>query len=216
MSANNSSAGPLRAKAGHNTRQEILDAAAEVFTEVGFKAASVKAIAEKVGIKAPSLYTHFKSKNQILYTVLSEGARSLRADCTEAVSSAGDDPRLQMERFVRANLEPIVERRGTVPMFDSYLYQAPGSASFRVLTRQQISVLNKVQRDIVDVVKNIIIVGLNKNIMSVRDITVATFGVLGIIEHVAYWYSPSGRLSIEQIIEEITHLCLSSLNCISE
>ena len=45
-----------------NTRQRILNAALELFAQYGYEAVSVGQIAEAVGIKAPSLYKHFKSK----------------------------------------------------------------------------------------------------------------------------------------------------------
>ena len=44
------------------TRDKILDEALTLFAENGYDGTSVEEIAEKVGIKAPSLYNHFKGK----------------------------------------------------------------------------------------------------------------------------------------------------------
>ena len=49
-----------------NTKQEILGAALELFSEHGFEAASVSQIADAVGIRKASMYSHFESKQEIL------------------------------------------------------------------------------------------------------------------------------------------------------
>ena len=49
-----------------NTKQEILDAALELFSVQGFEATSISQIANAVGIRKASLYSHFESKQAIL------------------------------------------------------------------------------------------------------------------------------------------------------
>ncbi len=49
-----------------STKQEILNAALELFSTQGFDATSVSQIADAVGIRKASLYSHFKGKQEIL------------------------------------------------------------------------------------------------------------------------------------------------------
>ena len=49
-----------------NTKQEILDAALELFSVQGFEATSIAQIAGAVGIRKASLYSHFENKQAIL------------------------------------------------------------------------------------------------------------------------------------------------------
>ena len=49
-----------------NTRQEILDAALELFSVQGYEATSISQLASAVGIRKASLYSHFESKQAIL------------------------------------------------------------------------------------------------------------------------------------------------------
>lgn len=53
-----------------NTKQEILDAALELFSVQGFEATSIAQIAGAVGIRKASLYSHFENKQAILDTLV--------------------------------------------------------------------------------------------------------------------------------------------------
>ena len=49
-----------------NTKQEILEAALDLFSVQGFEATSLSQIADAVGIRKASLYSHFENKQAIL------------------------------------------------------------------------------------------------------------------------------------------------------
>lgn len=54
----------------NGTKRRIVEAALELFSQHGFESVRVEQIAAKVGIKAPSLYKHFRSKQEIFDTIL--------------------------------------------------------------------------------------------------------------------------------------------------
>ena len=58
-------------KQGLSTKEQILNAAMELFSEFGYKGASVRKIAGKVGIRESALYNHFANKEEIFYSVAS-------------------------------------------------------------------------------------------------------------------------------------------------
>lgn len=58
-----------------DTKQRILDEALRLFSQSGYDAVSVERIASAVGIKAPSLYKHFKSKQDIFDAIVAETYR---------------------------------------------------------------------------------------------------------------------------------------------
>lgn len=55
-----------------STRQKILDAALDLFSTQGFEATSVSQIADRVGIRKASMYSHFASKQEILESLMQE------------------------------------------------------------------------------------------------------------------------------------------------
>lgn len=91
---------------GRATREEILDSAMQLFGEVGYRTASLREVAARVGISHPGLLHHFPSKAALLEAVL------VRRDEVDAVAMQADhDAGLDFfDRLVR-----IVERNAARP-----------------------------------------------------------------------------------------------------
>ena len=64
-----------RQRPGGTPREEILDAAAELFTSRGYAATSTRMIADAVGVRQASLYYHFTSKEELLEELLAGTVR---------------------------------------------------------------------------------------------------------------------------------------------
>ncbi len=78
-----------------DTKQKILDEALTLFSEKGYANVYVADIAERVGIKAPSLYKHYKSKRAIFEAIIEvmnrgfeERAKSLNINGTDAATDS--------------------------------------------------------------------------------------------------------------------------------
>ncbi len=63
-----------------DTKHKILDKALELFSTQGYDSVSVGEIAQAVGIKAPSLYNHFPSKQAIFDAIVESTAAQYEAD----------------------------------------------------------------------------------------------------------------------------------------
>ena len=84
-----------RQRPGGTPREEILDAAAELFTSRGYAATSTRMIADAVGIRQASLYYHFTSKEELLEELLAGTVRpSLAFAAALAADPASPDARL--------------------------------------------------------------------------------------------------------------------------
>jgi len=87
-------AGPGRgpaSNAGAVPREEILDAAAELFALQGLAATTTRQIADRVGIRQASLYYYFAGKDDILLELLTQSVRpSLQVAATLESQCSGD------------------------------------------------------------------------------------------------------------------------------
>lgn len=63
-----------------DTKREIIEKALELFAERGYDAVSVGEIAAAVGIKAPSLYNHYKNKQAIFEAIVEDTAARYERD----------------------------------------------------------------------------------------------------------------------------------------
>jgi len=68
-------------------KEIILTHAAELFRKKGFSAASVRELAESMGIEAPSLYNHIGSKAELLQEICFEVAKDYTAHMNEVLNS---------------------------------------------------------------------------------------------------------------------------------
>ena len=56
-----------------NTKEKILSKSLDLFSKYGYSDMSMENLAKEVGIKAPSIYKHFKSKKDIFDTIVKDG-----------------------------------------------------------------------------------------------------------------------------------------------
>lgn len=92
-------------------RPMILHAAASLFRERGYAAASLRGIAAIVGIKAGSIYYHFRSKELIAIEVMKEGIRVVSSSVERALEAlpASSGPLQRLETAMRTHLSALLE-----------------------------------------------------------------------------------------------------------
>ena len=88
-----------------STKDKILDAALSLFAENGYDGTSVEQIASIVGIKAPSLYKHYKGKADILNALI-DSAEVRYEEMFGSERNAGKVPESQ-EEFIHVTMERI-------------------------------------------------------------------------------------------------------------
>jgi len=85
------------------TKQKLLDAALEAFSENGFKGTSTRDIAERAGVHHPLITYHFKNKEELWRAaadrIFTEFNAALAA---AAVAQAGECPKARMSAMIRA------------------------------------------------------------------------------------------------------------------
>lgn len=90
----------VRSRKREWTRAEILAAAWELVRSDGIAALSMRDLAARVGMRAPSLYTYFPSKNDLLDAMYAEGMRQM--DELVGSSPQGPGPRETLRNRAKA------------------------------------------------------------------------------------------------------------------
>ena len=112
--------------------------AGELFAQKGFRATTVREIADAAGILSGSLYHHFDSKESIGDEILSGFMSEVLADYRAAVARA-PDPRAALEQIVRSTSGTLARHRPALAMLQndwSYFSTQPRFAYLRKALRE--------------------------------------------------------------------------------
>src|SRR5690625_751592 len=111
-----------RAERQAETRDKLLDAALQVFTEFGFHGASLEAIAGQAGYTKGAVYANFAGKEELFLAVIDRRIdRNLQAQADFAAAAArGDDVSADMASF----FEQQFDRDWAILAFEALLYAA--------------------------------------------------------------------------------------------
>ena len=117
-----------------DTKHKILDEALTLFSEKGFANVFVNEIAERVGIKAPSLYKHYKSKQAIFDAIIDEMNHRFEQQA-QALTIDGTDPAADAEVYKNMDEDHLV-KLGT-DLFKYYLHDSYTRRFRKMLTVEQ-------------------------------------------------------------------------------
>ena len=93
-----------RAREKEELRQEILDAARELFAKEGYENVSMRKIAEKIDYSPTTIYLYFKDKDELLDSICEETFAKLVKEFEE-IEGGTSDPIEQLERAGRAYID---------------------------------------------------------------------------------------------------------------
>jgi len=99
-------------------RADMVAIAAELFAQKGYRATTVREIADAAGILSGSLYHHFDSKESIGDEILSGFINEVLADYRGAVVEAAD-PRAALEQIVRSTSRTLSQHRAALAMLQN-------------------------------------------------------------------------------------------------
>lgn len=89
---------------GHARRAEILAAAERIFVEHGYEGATIRKIADEVGLSSTALYMHFAEKSEILHEICSR-AFSVLLEAHQTLLAEAGPPEVRLRRMLQAYVD---------------------------------------------------------------------------------------------------------------
>jgi TetR/AcrR family transcriptional regulator, cholesterol catabolism regulator len=184
-----------------DTRERLIEAAIELFGNNGFGSTSLRDLASDVGLKAPAIYNHFKSKEELFAVAVTA---TLGHFCDMVVSV--DDPALPP--FER--LEGLIGRHVTYQIENS----RRAKANDRMIESHVIDRLLPSQRDAIrrllraylDTMTAIVTGCLKELGRDTVDARLIALAIGSMCDNVLDWYRPNGRYDPQRVARHYARL----------
>jgi AcrR family transcriptional regulator len=190
----------LRARYDAKQQKVVLDAAA-IFARRGYDQTTVQQLADELGIAAGGLYHYFGAKEQILGAIC-EQIMDPFLDEAEALVERGLEPPAELRALVAIWVANVIARRDHMLVFQQerhVIERAPQWREVRARRKRFEQLLDATLQRVQE-----------SGHAAFDDRRVAVSALLGMVNHTAQWYRPSGRLKPDAIAEGYADLLLTS------
>jgi AcrR family transcriptional regulator len=197
-----------RSSSGHQNprkdllRKAVIDAAATLFAERGVGGVNFQDIASKLGISRPSIYYYFKSKEEILASLVEEVTVFSGNQAMQLASGTEVDIVLTIRQMVFNHARWILEHPIEFRVIDR-------SESDLPVTVRRIH--ERAKRTLLDNFTQIIKRGIEQGCLRPVDPRVTAFSLLGMCNWTAWWYDPKGRLPASDIASLVADLAVHAV-----
>ncbi len=183
------------------TEQRIVAAATTLFFEKGYHAATMREVAAAAGIKAGSLYNHFRGKEDLLFLVASRTMQELLEGGREAMAE-GPDSRTRLRALVKRHVVYHAKQRYQAKVADEQLHGLPPARCAEV-----VEIRDAYEQLFADVLES----GRAEYGWVVPDARVVTFAITTMCTGVDAWYREDGRLTAAAIADIYADFVLAAL-----
>lgn len=182
---------PKKLRRGPDRRKQIIAAASELFASKGFEGTSIRDIAAASGVLSGSLYYHFPSKEDLMFTVHQESLTEMRREVEAAIDGISE-PWARLDEAIVAHCKVLLGGSVTRAILTPpryYYYKLPGA---KKLVRQRDD-YEQIFAGLIDQLP----------LPAECDRHAFRLSLLGAMNWTVFWYSADGRLSVEQVGRQI-------------
>ncbi|HLP52648.1 MAG TPA: TetR/AcrR family transcriptional regulator [Chitinophagales bacterium] len=187
--------------ATQTTKEKVRQSAQRLFRERGYAAIGMRELAKEVGMKAPSLYNHYKSKDDLLREICFDMAQQFFTAYDNAVITEEKFPR-KLKAAIKAHINVIANNlEASEVFFNEWMFlEQPNLGKFKKLRFEY----EMKFRDIIDK-------GIKKGDFKKMNSKLIAFAIFSALNATYELYHSDENLSQEQIANDISDLLLKGL-----
>lgn len=183
-------------------RERILATAVELFHQNGLNNTTLEAVAERMNVTKPFIYSHFKSKNELLAEICAQGIRAALEALNRVVASTGSATE-KVRALTHAFMLAVIENQGHIAIY---------TREQKHLSPEDSAAIDNMRREFDRKLCAMIQDGVETGEFTVEDVQLASLAIGGIVSWSYVWYRPEGRLEPEETAERIADLVLAMLH----
>jgi AcrR family transcriptional regulator len=179
-------------------RDRILQEAVKLFYERGFTGTTLDDIAAELGVTKPFIYTHFRSKVELLAALCQPTIEM----SLEAVAAAAEAPGTPTERLHRAMADfakVVLQRQANIAIF---------FREEKNLSPEALDAINTLRKKFDRLLSGMLREGVAAGEFTIPDVNVAALALGGMISWAYTWHRPEGRLTLDDVCETLAGLAL--------
>lgn len=180
-------------------KRQIVEQATLLFKSKGYSASSMRDLASLMGMEAASLYSHIKSKEELLQQICFKMAAAFFS-AVEHVDQPTPD--LQLASAIKAHFRVITEHIDASAVFFN---------EWRHLSESFLSDFLSMRGRYEKIFLNIIESGIEQEIFKPMDQKLAMMTILSSINWTHQWYNQQGQMSVEEIGNQLSELLIGGI-----
>ncbi len=199
----------------HDQKLElILRTAARIFAEKSYHSTSMRDISRATGVSLAGLYHYCKSKEELLFLIQYHCFGRVLERVEERIQGV-DDPFEKLRIFIDNHLSFFAANMAEMKVLSHEAESLAGDLHTKVSTRKEkyAKLARRILRDIQESHVSEARPSGRATVVSTQtkariDLTVATYALFGMMNWIYNWYDPSGKLLVNQLVDNITNLFL--------
>lgn len=183
---------------GEKTLAALREAALRLIARHGYEAVSMRRMANEVGVQAAALYRYFPTKEDLLFSLMSDHMNAL-AKSWATLQAGDDEPRDQLAAFVRNHIAFHLARRDSTHV---------NNLELRSLSADRLSRIVALREAYEGQLRAILQRGAAQGVFGVEDAALVAMAIIQMITGVIVWFRPDERLSIDEITDRYLTMTL--------
>jgi AcrR family transcriptional regulator len=189
-----------------SVRDKVLAAAVQLFAEYGYHAATMRAIARIAGIQAASIYYHYASKQALLIEIMETHMRQLNTNLEHIVRKQ-DTVQQRLYETISNHIRLHTTHKSEFFIIDTEI---------RALEAENRGKILALRDNYEDLIQKLLREGMEQGVLRQTDVKVSSYAIIAMCTEVARWFRPSGRLSVQQVIEIYSQMVTEGLLLIKD
>lgn len=191
----------IKNKNNGTKKEVIVEAATRLFREKGFKAASMRDLAEAVGVEAASLYNHIQSKEELLQEICFKVANDFNERC-DTIEASNLTSIQKVEAMLRFHIRQ---------MFDHYEMVIVADRDWKHLSDPYLSNYHSQRRIYRKRLAGIIEAGIQQKEIKPVDAPTVVLIMLHAVNGIESWHRSKEKISAKQLEENMVLIMIEGL-----
>lgn len=179
-------------------RERIITMAVECFYVSGYSNTTLEAVAERMNVTKPFIYSHFRSKGDLLAEICARGIRTSLNALNRIVDSEGS-PGEKLAALGRDFMVAVLQNQKHIAIY---------TREEKNLRPDERETINEMRREFDRKLISLLDAGVASGEFVIEDTRMAALAIGGMTSWSYVWYRPNGPLAIEEVAERMTRLVL--------